>query len=481
MKRMKRILSMVFCVAMIFSITACSGQSSGEDGSDEKVVLTMMDWSDAPKTQRDAANAAWYEETGVEIEYTLTTSNQFSSTILTAVKSGQAPDIFPLPKGVTAQQAVDEGWFVCLEDYVDDPSEWDRFRDDSFANGQCMINGKIYFLPENPYGPSSCVFYNKDIFEECGLDPEKPPQTYSEFREYARIITEHGQGKYYGVVEAAKQSDRMDAIVVDWSGLLGSTHRRSGYPLNLATGTVDWTDDAVYTVFDLWQDLYNDGSIHPNTGSYSNPDARACFAQGQAGMLVNGWWNVGAWAQSNPELNYGVFAPPVPDGETYTGCIPLTYASAYVGINAQSEHIEEAVDYLLHCYAGEDYQSAAVSAGVHISFLKDINETCNTMDAAAEFYNINSTLGRMVPQAEIINPEASVALANYQEVHPNAYEIFAGVITGEITDYKTALETYSAAATESWEKAIAQANESGCNLSVDDFAFPDWDPSTNYS
>ena len=494
MKSAKRVIAILLSICMTISFAGCSqnttvvepaqseastGNTNEKTAKEEHVKLTIMDFSDAVKPQRDAANAAWTEKTGVEIEYTLTTANQLSSTILTAVKSGQCPDIFALPSGVTAQQAVDEGWFICLEDYVD-PSEWERFREDSFANGKCIVNGKKYFLPENPYGPSSCVFYNKQIFREAGLDPENPPKTYSEFIDAAKKITEAGQGRYYGVVEAGAQENRMDALAVDWATLIGAAHRRSGYPLNIRTGTVDWNEEAVYKVFELWKTLYEDGSIHPNSASYANPDARAAFAQGQAGMCVNGWWNVGSWAVSNPELEFGIFAPPVPDGEEYTGCIPCTAATAYLGVYAGSEHIEEAVDYLMHCYAGEEYQSSAVAAGTHISFLKGVNEKYNVMPAAAQFYQINTDLGRQVPQPEIINSETSKALAYYTDVKPNAYNILAGVISGQITDYKTALAEYSAAATEAWMAAIEKANQDGCNLSVDDFAFPDWDPKKDY-
>ena len=36
------------------------------------------------------------------------------------------------------------------------------------------------------------MYYNRDAFEEAGLDPEQPPQTWEELAEYATQITESG-------------------------------------------------------------------------------------------------------------------------------------------------------------------------------------------------------------------------------------------------------------------------------------------------
>ncbi len=54
--------------------------------------------------------------------------------------------------------------------------------------------GKLYSMPFNSSSP--IFFYNKDIFAEAGLDPEKPPATWQEVEEYSRQIIESGAAKY---------------------------------------------------------------------------------------------------------------------------------------------------------------------------------------------------------------------------------------------------------------------------------------------
>ena len=59
------------------------------------------------------------------------------------------------------------------------------------------IDGQLYSMPFNT--SNAIVYYNKDMFRAVGLDPEQPPRTYEEFREYAKQMTgdgKHGFGNY---------------------------------------------------------------------------------------------------------------------------------------------------------------------------------------------------------------------------------------------------------------------------------------------
>src|SRR5205085_10569555 len=51
-------------------------------------------------------------------------------------------------------------------------------------------DGKLYGVPL--YADVSALFYNKDLFEKAGLDPNKPPTSLAEIREYADKITALG-------------------------------------------------------------------------------------------------------------------------------------------------------------------------------------------------------------------------------------------------------------------------------------------------
>jgi len=79
------------------------------------------------------------------------------------------------------------------------------------------VDGNLYSLPFNSSTPF--LFYNKDAFEEAGLDPEMPPKTFKEVEEYGRKLVDSG------VVE--------NALTVGWPSwvLVENMHTWHGKPI----------------------------------------------------------------------------------------------------------------------------------------------------------------------------------------------------------------------------------------------------------
>jgi len=104
--------------------------------------------------------------------------------VLTSVIAGQNPDIARLDiaqvhllakKGIIKE--LDTFYFKdILEDLYQAPLK------------SSFYKGKLYGIPDQV----TCIllFYNKKIFKEKGLDPDRPPENWEEFLEYARKLTE---------------------------------------------------------------------------------------------------------------------------------------------------------------------------------------------------------------------------------------------------------------------------------------------------
>jgi sn-glycerol 3-phosphate transport system substrate-binding protein len=52
------------------------------------------------------------------------------------------------------------------------------------------IDGNLYCMPFN--SSTAMLYYNKDMFEKAGLDPDKPPTTWAEVEEYSKKIMDAG-------------------------------------------------------------------------------------------------------------------------------------------------------------------------------------------------------------------------------------------------------------------------------------------------
>ena len=490
---MNKRLTLTVVLVMVLSLwlSACGGSQGGggaaagdndanrsNEGKSEGITLRVMDWKDSTRDIREEFHKHFMEKYPevTEIEYTTLTQDQFRDTILAAIRTNEAPDIFMVPHGYKLPTLVEDGWYQPLSPYVDDDF-FENFVDGMLVEGVNVIDGQVYAIPDYQPQVSTLVFYNKDLFRKAGLDPEKPPTTYEEFREYARKITEAGNGEFYGFIEGGKQTNRWNFTIQDWSSLAGSGLGDDS-PVSKLTGKAPYHTEAVTNIFDLFAGMADDGSIHPQTSSISAPEARQMFANGEAGFIVQGVWNVGVWDKNNPDLDYGVMAPPMPEGGR-KGAMQLSLSPG-LGISANTEYPELAAKYIEEYYIGGFMQEEAVKMKDNFSVVEGLTEQYSS-NQFLDFYELNKEYGVIGPIPEAINPDVIQVFAEYKYVSPTAGDILQGVAIAGVRDYKPMLEELSNKTDAALANAIEAAKEKGANVSIEDFTFADWDPMTNYT
>ena len=482
--KIRTLISLLAIFLVLQVLTACKNSSVKTDGEKEKaeakdsqITLRVMDWADSEKPYREQFIKDFEaKHPNIKIDYTLLTVDQFQNTITTAIKSGDAPDLFPIPGGMKLSTAVAGDWFRPLDEYLDDEFK-SRFVDGIFAEGTTIQDGKIYSIPALLPLPNTLVFYNKQLFKDAGLDPENPPKTYSEFREAAKAITKASKGKAYGIIEGGKTIPRWKNTVVDWSAAGGSGLNPHA-PVSLVTNDANYDSKPVADVVNLFKGIKEDGSYHPKTLSLAAPEARALFAQGQAGFIIQGEWNVGVWKRENPNLDFGVMAPPLPDDKK-EGYLPRPNFQPWIGISKTSKHPEAAALYLKEYYSKE-YQSLLVKEGDRFTVLKDVNEQAAEINEFKEYYNIALEHSRLSPSAEIKNPAVSAVFAKYQDPQPGLGDILQGTVAGAVKNPKDQLKQLSNQVNAALDQAIAAAKGEGAKVDKKDFAFPNWSPDQDY-
>ncbi|HKM43600.1 MAG TPA: ABC transporter substrate-binding protein [Limnochordia bacterium] len=116
----------------------------------------------------------------------LYTGNQFVARdkLLAAVAGSVPPDValvdqFWPPLMVSTGTLVPLRNFVDPEVYLEDYSQ--------VSKDTVTVHGEAWTVPFSL--SNQILLYNKDKFREVGLDPEKPPTTWDELLEYAKILT----------------------------------------------------------------------------------------------------------------------------------------------------------------------------------------------------------------------------------------------------------------------------------------------------
>ena len=110
--------------------------------------------------------------------------------IQTALTTRTEPDIARVDVSFLPKLARKNAIAV-LDDYV--PAEYlvDVF---PVALKSCMYEGSLYGLPDQTNG--LCLFYNRELFREAGLDPDRAPATWDELIAYGKKLTRREDGVF---------------------------------------------------------------------------------------------------------------------------------------------------------------------------------------------------------------------------------------------------------------------------------------------
>lgn len=489
MKKFTNVFLLMLIV--LFAFTACSkgeekatsaNQTSSESLQSSKtetedVVLRVVDWSDSSLAFREAFHKKFEENhPGVKIEYTCLTQDQFNNTVVTLLKSGDAPDVFPIPSGKTLSMALKENWYQPMNQYLDeefissvDPSVW--------IEGVTTHNGEIYTLPENLPVINSVIYYNKDLLAKAGIT--KLPTTYSEFINACKKVSEIGNGQFYGWIEGGRQLNRLDILVRAFASKAGGKIASSSKVLTV-DGKAPYDSKEVINTMNLFKEIVETGGMHPDTINISAPEAREFFAQGQAAFLVQGMWCISTWEQTYPDLNYGVMDIPVPDelaNDPYRYGAQQSDVAPWLGIYKESKNPELAAEYI-KCLFSVDYgyQAAQDESGSSISIIPAVNDEHLINPVQKEYYTVATRNTRVTPVATSRDAKVYDFYAEVKDVSPNLGNIFQGVLSESINDVTPLLKTFSENSTKEWKRACEAI---GLDFSV--FEFSNWDLSKDYT
>jgi len=143
-------------------------------GAPENVVLTEL-ISKFNETNKD----------GINVNEIVMDWGTLYSKLLLDYRVGRAPDALIMQQSALAQQA---GFGVLAE--ISELADEVGFKKEDYVErawGGTLINGKRYAIPLDMH--PLALYYNTKLFEEAGLDPDKPPTNREELIDYAQKLT----------------------------------------------------------------------------------------------------------------------------------------------------------------------------------------------------------------------------------------------------------------------------------------------------
>lgn len=429
------------------------------------------------------ATAYQNKHPNVTVSYNGTNWNTIQQSITLGLQNGTAPDSFQLPGGVTIGQAIQNGWVMAFEDAVPDFQKIIKaYPAGASANGVTMFNGKSYlYSPSGNIRLQDAMLYNTKLVEAAGYDPSESI-SWDDFRAMLKKITTKGAGQYYGIIAGLTQPNQLNFPVADLAILAGANFNYQG--INWKTGEYNYTDDRVVDALELFLAIKSDGSFFPDSVSMDAPGARGRFPLGVAGVIMQGSWNVRPWQQSNPDFKFGIALPPRQDPKSKHMLNYTPGGSNYYVLNAKMKpETQKAIGDMFRftmSKSGQTLWAQSDGSGDPAQYPGVFADApLSPLEARAQKLAQENMV--ITPEPAVRNPDINIVYQLQKAVTPNFSQVCVGLFTGQLTGVKQQLKKLNDAMSKAREDAIAAAKKQGASVSLDDFAFSDFDADKPYS
>jgi ABC-type glycerol-3-phosphate transport system substrate-binding protein len=282
-----------------------SSVSSAAAGSTKTVTISVASLipgsTPAAKAQFDS-QVKEFQKANPSIKVTPVEYQWLGSTFAAKLAAGTLPTVFEVPF-TDARTLGDNGQLADLTADVKKLPYFKKYNPAVISEGTTS-KGKIVALPKGAY--AQALHYNRKLFTQAGLDPNKPPTTWAQLRSYAKQIADK-TGKA-GYAQMAKSDNTGGWILTTLVYSLGGR-------METGTGTkAKATLDNPQTLAGLnllKQMRWTDNSMGANF-DYGWSDINQAFAAGNVGMYINGsdvYTNLVSASNIDPSI-YGI--APIP-------------------------------------------------------------------------------------------------------------------------------------------------------------------------
>jgi len=237
--------------------------------------------------------------------------DNFRDELAASAPAGVGPDVVSLFYG-WIPAFVDAGYLAPLPEEAF-PAEWiESYFSPMVA--QSEFEGQYWAIPTAVR--TLALFWNKDLFEAAGLDPESPPTTLEEFVEMAKQLTVYdGNGTDILNITSEGFAPQLTGQAHHWFREV-LLRQYGGVPYSEDNRTVLWNSEEGCEAFRYLAEFE---TLHKTGSNDLFTDATQAFVNGQAALHIDGSFRLGTIANNNPDLNFGVTELPVgPNGERHT-------------------------------------------------------------------------------------------------------------------------------------------------------------------
>ncbi len=278
MKSTRRTTCVVVAVGCLLIACATAAGATASAKAVTISVASLIPGSSAAAVQQFNQQVAQFEKANPGINVQPVDYQWTAPTFAAKLAAGTLPTVFEVPF-TDARTLGSNGQLADLTSYVKKLPYYAKYNPAVLAEGT-TAKGKIVALPKGAY--AQALHYNRKLFQQAGLNPNKPPATWGQVITDAKIIAQK-TGKA-GYAEMGKNDNTAGWILTTGVYSLGgrmetgsgtSAKATLSNPLTVQAlnmlKKMRWTDNSMGSNFDLgWSDINQQ------------------FAAGNIGMYVSG-------------------------------------------------------------------------------------------------------------------------------------------------------------------------------------------------
>ena len=269
----------------------------------------------------------------IKLDVVAAEQSSYKTKLNTAMASGNPPDVFYTLPGGFLGAFVDGGQMYALDGDLAKDGWGASFLESALA--QTSKNGHAYAVPVDV--DSAVFWYDKALFTEKGWEV---PKTYDELLALSEKIKADGL-----IPLSLGNKDSWPATF--WFQYLEMRLKGSGAITAFVNKAADATIMPEATAaFERIAELSSKGYFPVGFNGMSDQEANMLFLNGQAAMLLNGTWQIGASKDAPEGFELGSFPFPSVEGGKGDQSDVLAGVAAAFGISEKAQNKADAVTLL---------------------------------------------------------------------------------------------------------------------------------------
>jgi ABC-type glycerol-3-phosphate transport system substrate-binding protein len=297
-------------ICVIF-LSACSPSGSNPNKPVEKKVV-VWHWMNDRQDALASLAKKYTLETGVPVEFKLFSPEDiYRQKVIAAARAGELPEVFGiLGEKKTLASFITAGDISELTSYMEENNkEWENHFYRQALNVTIFSADNFYKVKPGIYGVPIDItlmqfVYNKKLFKDAGLNPDRAPATLDELVSMAKKIKEKTGAD--GFISGWGESWLLNSLAMEWAiNIMGEEKF-----YQTIAGKVPYTDPDWIAVFSQFSKLKDSGILSSNITTIINKESESAFSTDKSAFSYTGSWSFNVYKQSSANLDYAFFGLP---------------------------------------------------------------------------------------------------------------------------------------------------------------------------